>query len=81
MTFTILVTAGTCNHIAFEYTTSTGKIGKRAFTRDELVAEVNEIDAETKAMIVLTSFIKKQRSIGRTWPQVKTDVEAEIFYI
>lgn len=70
MTFTILVTAGTCNHIAFEYTTSTGRTGKRAFTRDELVAE-----------IVLTSFIKKQRSIGRTWPQVKTDVEAEIFYI
>lgn len=81
MTFTILITILPCNHIILNYTTSIGKTGQIITSRDDIIREIAELNIHDKVLSNLISFIKEQRASGRTWAQVKTDVETKVFTI
>lgn len=69
-----------CGHINITATLPTRTVNMVTH-RDEIAEDIEDISYQTKALIVLISYVKERRAAGRTWAQVKADVEAKTFYI
>ncbi len=78
MDFTVKINFLPCQHVVITFT-SEKQTKNIVMTRDELKAELFDLDSEEAVKAILLNFVKEQLALDKTLPEIKTAIEGKVF--